>query len=108
MNLPDIHTRIDAALGANKRAETIVIYMAVGIFALGSVSFLFAYAEKNPYVASGSALLTGFLYWPIREILKLRRDNLVLQVFPVMAAQLNRTDLTSEIKKMLNHLRGGK
>lgn len=106
MNIAEIHARIDGALSANKRAETIVILMAVGIFLLGTASFLLAYFEKNPYVGGGSVLLTGFLYWPIREVLKLRRDNLVLQVVPVMAAQLSPADLSKELKKTLDYLRG--
>ncbi len=106
MNVAEIHARIDGALSANKRAETIVIAMAVGIFVLGVASFLLAYVEKNPYVGGGSILLTGFLYWPIREVLKLRRDNLVLQVVPVMAAQLSPADLSKELKKTLDYLRG--
>ncbi len=108
MNLPEIHARVDAALAANKRAEVIVIGMAVAIFVLGAGCFLLAYFEKNPYVASVSLLLTGFLYWPIREVLKLRRDNLILQVVPVMAAQLDPTALATEVKKTLDHLRGMK
>lgn len=106
MNLPEIHARVDAALQANRRAEMIVISMAVGIFFLGAGSFCLAYFEKNPYVAGGSALVTAFLYWPIREILKLRRDNLVLQVVPVMLAQLSAADVAKELKKTLDHLRG--
>jgi len=108
MNLAEINSRVDAALIANRRAEGIIIGMAMAIFALGAASFCLAYFEKNPYVAGGSVLLTGFLYWPIGQILKVRRDNLVLQVVPVMVAQLSAEDLAKEIKKTLDHLRGAK
>jgi hypothetical protein len=81
--------------------------MAAGIFTIGVAVLLLGYFASNVYVAGGSALISGFLYWPIREILKLRRDNLVLQVVPVMVAQLGPADLASEIKKTLNHIRGG-
>src|SRR4051812_7675147 len=108
MDLNQINARVDAALRLNRRAETIVITMAVAIFVLGVLTFLLAYVEKNPYAAGGSALVTAFLYWPIREILKLRRDNLVLQVVPVMVAQLGPIDLAKEIKLLLLHLRGAK
>lgn len=106
MNLSEVNERVDAALSANRRAEIIVVGMAVGIFALGMSIFVLAYIGKNPYIAVGSTILTSFLYWPIREVLKLRRDNLILQVVPVLVAQLGPADLANELKKTLNHLRG--
>jgi hypothetical protein len=108
MDIDKINVRVDAALADNKRAEHIVIAMSVGIFLLGAGAFLFAYVEKNPYVVGGGLLTTAFLYWPIREILKLRRDNLILQVVPAMAAQLSAAEFAKEMKKLLEHLRSKK
>jgi hypothetical protein len=105
LNLDLINERVDRALSDNRRAETIVISMATSIFIMGACALLLSYWFKNPYVAGGSALFQGLLYWPIREVLKLRRDNLLLQTFPALASGLQPQALALEIRKMLEHLR---
>lgn len=101
-----INSRVDGALRSNRRAEYIVIGMAVGIFVSGVSALVVAYWQQNPYIGGGGVILNGFLYWPIREVLKLRRDNLLLQVLPVMLAQLTAGDAAEEIKKLADYLRG--
>jgi hypothetical protein len=105
LDLALINERVDRALSDNRRAEYIVIAMATSIFAMGACVLLFSYWFKNVYVASGSALFQGLLYWPIREVLKLRRDNLLLQAFPALVSELSPPALAQEIKKMLEYLR---
>jgi hypothetical protein len=106
MDINQINARVDGALQANRRAEYIVIGMAGCIFLLGVVGLGIAYWQQNPYVAGGNLLLNGFLYWPIREILKVRRDNLILQVLPVMLDELSQEDAAKEIRKLCDYLRG--
>ena len=106
MDIGQINTRVDGALRDNRRAEYTVIGMALSIFVAGTLVLILAYWQQNPYVGAGGLLLNGLLYWPIREILRLRRDNLILQVLPVMLAELSTEDATKEIKKLADHLRG--
>lgn len=106
MDIAPINARVDGALKSNRRAETIVISMAIAIFATGAATLLLAYWARNPYISSGSIISSGFLYWPIHEILKLRKDNLILQVLPVILAQLPPPDAAKEIKKLADYLRG--
>ena len=106
LNIDQINSRVDGALRANRRAEFIVIGMAACIFVVGIAGLGIAYWQVNPYFGSASVLLNGFLYWPIREILKVRRDNLILQVLPVMLAQLSPADAAKEIRKLCDYLRG--
>ena len=108
MDIELINNRVDGALRSNRRAEYIMIGMSVGIFSLGLATLIVAYWQKQPYIGSGSVLLNGLLYWPVREIWKLRRDNLLLQVLPVIIAELSTEDATKEIKKLAEHLRGKK
>jgi hypothetical protein len=79
--------------------------MAVCIFLLGAFTLLFAYQRRNPYVGGTTAILQGFLYWPIREIIRLRRDNVLLQAFPALVSSLSAAALAQEIRKLLEHLR---
>lgn len=105
MNLDAINSRVDSALKDNRRAEWIVIGMALGIFMLGAGVIVVAYWSKNPYVGGGTFLLQSFLYWPIREILKLRKDNMVLQTLPVLVAELPPKEAILEIRKLAEYMR---
>ena len=106
MDLQVINSRIDQALAGNKRAELIIVGMAVSIFLVGLAVIVVAYWLKNPYVASGSMLMQGLLAFPINEVRKLRRDNLILQTFPVLIVGLPPDKAAAEIRTLLAHLRG--
>ena len=106
MDIGQINTRVDGALRDNRRAEYTVIGMSLGIFVAGTLVLLFAYWQQNPYIGGSGVLLNGLLYWPIREILKLRRENLIWQIFPVIIAELSTEDAAKEIKKLTDYLRG--
>src|SRR5689334_3311249 len=108
INLDHVNKRVDEALAANRRTEVIIIVMAAGIFLLGSAATVLGYWHRNPYVGSAAVLFQGLLYWPIKEILKLRRDNLVLQTVPAIVSTLPPRECAHEIRKMLQFLRGGK
>lgn len=103
MNLDVINNRVDAALKDNRRAEWIVTGMAFCIFMLGVGMIAAAYWSKNAYVGGGTFLLQSFIYWPIREILKLRRDNMLLQTLPVLVAELPPKEAILEIRKLAEH-----
>ena len=105
MNIDLINKRVDEALRSNHRAEFIVISMAIGIFILGVGILLLAYKHKNPYVGGGTFILQSLLYWPIREILKVRKDNLVLQALPVLVAELPTKEAALEIRKLAEYMR---
>jgi hypothetical protein len=100
-----VHKRIDNALAQNRRAERIVIGMAIGMFVLGLAIVVTGYWSKNLYVTGGAAVLQGFLYWPIREIMHIRRDNIVLQATPVIIATLSPEAAAIEIRELLAFLR---
>lgn len=106
MDVQQINVRIDRALKDNRRAEVLVMTMASGIFVAGMAMLFLAYWAKNPYIVSGSVISNGFLYWPIRAILKVRKDNLVLQTLPVLIADLPPAEVTKEVKKLAEYLRG--
>jgi hypothetical protein len=100
-----VNARIDKALGDNARAERVVIGMSIAIFMLGVGILGIAYLQRNAYFTGGALFLQGFLYWPAREILKIRRDNLMLQTLPALSAELPRADAAAIIEKaLLDHL----
>ena len=106
MDIERINRRVDSALEANRGAERIVLTMSAGIFAVGIGVLLVSYWSQNAYVAGGAALLEGFLYWPIREVLRLRKDNVALQVLPSVVAELPPKEAEAELVNFLKFLRG--
>jgi hypothetical protein len=108
VNVDQINERVDAALKSNRRAESTVIVMSGGIFVAGLLVLFLSYWIRNPYIAAVAVLLNGFLYWPIREVRKIRRENLTLQILPSMIEALPPKDALREIVKCLTYLRDGK
>ena len=106
MDLNAVNKRVDHALALNRRAENVVISMAVSIFVLGGGIIIVGYLVENAYVSGGAMIIQLTLYWPIREILKLRRDNIILQILPAMISNLPTQQAAQEIKKLLEYLRG--
>lgn len=108
MDLAALNARVDQALSRNARAEYIIIALSAAIFLLGVGLLAVSYVEKNPYVATGSLLLQGFLYWPIQQIRQLRRENIMLQTVPAVVAMIDPVEAAKEIRKMLDFIRKGK
>lgn len=82
--------------------------MALALFVAGLLILLLAYWLKNPKVCGAALFTQAFLIFPINEIRKLRRDNLILQTFPVLIEGLPAEAAVEEIKLLLALLRGGK
>jgi hypothetical protein len=106
MDIQVVNQRVDQALADNRRAGNLVLLMSSAIFTIGILSILIGYWQRNPYIGGGATLFQGLLYWPIREILRLRRDNIVLQTVPVLVSGLDADTSAKEIIKLLNYLRG--
>jgi hypothetical protein len=84
-----VNRRVDGALKANRRGEAIAIGMAAAIFLLGFTMIGVSYKSQNPYFTTDAAILQGFLYWPLREILQIRLDNLMLQTLPALVTMVS-------------------
>src|SRR5258708_4312716 len=96
-----VNQRVDEALASNRRTEKVIIAMASAIFILGASVLMLGYWRQNVYVGGATALFQGFLIWPIRETLRLRRENLALQVVPIIVSSLPPREAAIEIRKML-------
>ena len=101
LHLEAVFERVERALLDNRRAETIVLAMAVGIFLLGAGVVGLSYWQQNPYLTGGALLVQGLLYLPVREILRLRRDNVVLQMLPALLGGVSRPDARLILKDAL-------
>jgi hypothetical protein len=105
VDLGVVNERVDKALADNRRAELLVISMAMASFLLGLAVVLIGYRATNPYVSTMAVPFQGLLYLPIREIVKLRRDNLILQTVPAIVTALPARRASDEIVRTLEFLR---
>lgn len=99
----DINKRIDASLKANRRAENAAIVMAIGMFLLGVTILIAGFWHRNVYITSGTVLFQGILYWPIKQILRLRKENILLQTVPEIVAGLPFEEAVPVLLRLIDH-----
>jgi len=103
----DIIERIDDVLVQNRRIEWTYILLTVVLFLTGISCFIVALATGNFAWSTPSAITTGLLYWPLREIKDIRQKNIALATAPMLITQLPKAKAAEEIQKLLQTLYGG-
>jgi hypothetical protein len=101
MDLAAVNDRVDKALADNRRAESVIVGMTAAIFLLGVAVVVIAYWRMDPYLGTGALLLQGLIYWPVKKVLALRRENLLLQTLPVLVSMLPPKEAAQAISKAL-------
>lgn len=104
MDIDNINDRIDQVLQSNKRHETSVIVMSVFIFVLGVTALIYGMVDGNAFIVAPSTLFSGALYWPIKQILKIRKDNIALATLPSLITTLPPEDAARELVKLLDKI----
>jgi hypothetical protein len=100
----EVIKRIDKVLSENRRVENIYIALTSALFITGITCFITALISGDFVWSTPSAVTTGLLYYPLKEIKDLRRQNIALATAPVLIAQLPPDKAVSEIIKLLNNL----
>jgi hypothetical protein len=108
MDVSVINASIQRAVADNRRAEMLLIAMAVAQFILGLLVILVGCWIRSRYVMASGTLPLGLLTFPIAEIRKLRLDNIVLRTIPTIIGTLPPRDAIAETKKLLQYLRGSR
>jgi len=96
--------RIDQVLRDNRRTENLFIGLAVVLFVFGIGTMLLAVFTDRLIWASPSAITTALLYWPMREIRRMRRENIALATAPALISRLPAAEAAAEIQRMLENL----
>ena len=100
-----INLRIDQALERGKRSEQLVIGLSVMIFGLGTAFLIVAAVLGSIVVAAPAVLIEALLYWPIRQILRMRKENIALACAPALIATLPPEQAAGEMVKLLEDVR---
>ncbi len=102
----NILSRIDLVLKENKRIEWTYILLTVILFVTGIACFIVALRTGQFAWSTPSAITTGLLYWPLREIKDIRQKNIALATAPALITLLPKAKAAEEIQKLLQSLYG--
>lgn len=102
----EIIARIDDVLKQNRRIEWTYILLTVILFGTGISCFITALVSGQFAWSTPSAITTGLLYWPLREIKDIRQKNIALATAPMLITQLPKAKASEEIQKLLQTLYG--
>jgi hypothetical protein len=100
-----INQRIDQALERGKRSEQLVIALSVMIFLLGTALVIAGVALNSAVVAAPSVVIEALLYWPVRQILRIRKENIALACAPALIGTLPPDQAAAEMVKLLEDVR---
>jgi hypothetical protein len=78
------------------------------LFGTGISCFITALITGQFAWSTPSAITTGLLYWPLREIKDIRAKNIALATAPMLITQLPRAKAAEEIQKLLQTMYGEK
>lgn len=73
-----INKRIDQTIAQNKRSEHILIFISTGMFLLAIGLLIIEILSGEIILVWPTMLINAFLYWPIKAILRIKKENVVL------------------------------
>src|SRR5438067_315605 len=78
----EVSERIDTALSKNHRTEVVILVVLVLLFLIGLGLMVYGAAIQHWEFVAPGALAELAIGFPIRQLVKLRGDNLRLQIIP--------------------------
>ena len=102
------NARIDEALATNRKWEMLAAMMAVVIFVLAITIIVVGIWRGYLYASAVAAGLSPLLYFALKEIGKIRRDNVLLQCLPALLEGLPPEKRAEVLIKLMQELRQGR
>ena len=96
--------RIDTVLRQNRQIEWTYIVLTVLLFLVGIGCIVTAIVSGQLIWSTPSAVTTGLLYSPLKEIKNIRRKNIALATAPALITMLPTESAATEIQKLLETL----
>lgn len=97
-------TRIDAVLRENRKIEWTYIGLTIVLFACGIICIISALVTGNFAWSTPSTVTTALLYWPLKEIKSIRKNNIALATAPMLIATLPQQEAAKELQNLLRTL----
>jgi hypothetical protein len=73
---------IDEAIGKNRRTEYLAIVVLVSLFTVGLGLLIYGAVVQEWKLLAPGGIVQAIIFWPIRWLIKLREDNMRLQILP--------------------------
>jgi len=102
--IEEILQRIDLVLKENRRIESTYILLTIVLFLCGIACIVCALATGSYLWSTPSTVTTGLLYWPLKEIKRIRRSNISLATAPILIATLPSDQAAKEIQLLIHTL----
>jgi len=96
--------RIDEVLRQNRKIEWTYIILTIALFGCGIACIIVALVTGEYAWSTPSAVTTGLLYLPLKEIKSIRKNNIALATAPVLIDTLPPTEAAKEIQNLLRTL----
>jgi hypothetical protein len=104
--IDQVAERFETALEHNRSTYRLILWMSGGIFVIGVSLLIIGVIKWDTLILAPSAIITGLLYWPIINLLKIRKANICLYISPALIKCLPAARAADEIEKLLEWLRG--
>jgi len=105
-SIEDTLARIDDVLRQNRKIEWIYIVLTTALFCCGIACIICALVTGNYGWSTPSTVTTGLLYWPLKEINRIRKNNISLATAPILIATLPPLEAAKELQNLLHTLYG--
>jgi len=84
--------------------EIAIMVMAACIFVLGLAALAYGIYQNQVSIVAPATLITACLYWPIKMLGKIRKENIALAAAPSLIATLPPDEAARELIKLLSKL----
>ena len=91
-------------LKENRRIEWTYILLTIVLFGCGIACIVCALVTGKYLWSAPSTVTTGLLYWPLKEIKSIRRNNIALATAPILIATLPPDQAAKEIQLLIHTL----
>lgn len=103
-SIEDTLARIDDVLRQNRKIEWTYIVLTVALFGCGIACIICALVTGQYAWSAPSAVTTGLLYWPLKEVKSIRKNNIALATAPILIATLPPREAAKELQNLLHTL----
>lgn len=97
-------TRIDIAINDNRRHERIIVGVLVSLFVVGLGLVVYGAAIERWELLVPGGTLQLMIAFPVRQLIRLRSDNMRLQILPELMRLADTREAKRLAAKLVNHL----
>jgi hypothetical protein len=102
----EVTARIDASIAENRRSERLIMGVLLALFAVGLTLLIWGAAVSRWELLVPGGIAQFTVAYPVRRLIKLREDNVRLQIIPQLLRLADTDEGKALAKKLLERLIG--